>query len=171
MGLLFNRKTSNGHLVDRKIVRSGDLSHRDIRKIKNSLRGTNYEKKVIEKVIKEAARSGSANIKEVHELIQKEVAKGNLQESDARNFSKALGMKGKRYLHYDDISESKEKNEKSESEENQKEDCRRNNESDIYKGIQSKSEKNVGNFSAGTNGDSSQKSRSFWDLWALRKQK
>jgi len=114
MGLLFGRKTSDGDIVDKKRVASSELSHHDIRDIAGGVHGSSHTRHEVREIIEEAKRAGDVDRQKIYKGIQDRIASGEFSEGKGREIAAALGLKNKRFRHFEDMSEYQEHHQENE---------------------------------------------------------
>ena len=106
MGILFNKKSDTGAVVNRRMIKDHDLSRGDIRAVAKQ---ASFARGATRRQFKEMltqAQHGGLTRDEVHTGLQDMIRSGDLTRHKAAHVAKRLGLERKDLHHFRDMSES-----------------------------------------------------------------
>jgi hypothetical protein len=107
MGLIFNKKTASGTIVNKKIASGYKFSNKSIKKMTHGLHGflkSAGKHKLAEELI-ESKRDGVIERAETHDKIQDLVDEGYLTKHSGTKIARELGLTDKRFRRFKSASE------------------------------------------------------------------
>lgn len=138
MGILFNRKTAGGAIINKKYLADKDIHNKDIRELSRNIgiyksAGQHEFKKMLMR-----DQRGGLTRDELHKDLQELIGKKYITStSQARKIATELGLKGKRFLRFDKLSKYTQKQKIAEAQNSKKPDEKIQQNPNIYKAFHS----------------------------------
>lgn len=120
MGLLFNRKTESGAVVNKKFVRDSELHNSDIKKLSRSIGIYNKggQREIAKILIRD--QKGGLKTQEAHDALQELIGKKLIANTaQARSAGKKLGLRGRKMLKFDNLTKYNQKRRMNEAKNNE----------------------------------------------------